>query len=179
MNVVAEVSNGEEAVEKFIQHRPDVALIDLRMPRMGGVGAMKAIRERFPTARLIVLTTFDGDEDVSRAMQAGARGYLLKDASVDELLKCIRTVQSGETYIPPVIAAKLASWDGSTRWNATELQVLKLVANGKDDKEIAPILRVSERAVEVQVAEILEKLGVSNRSAAIAVALKRGIISRR
>ena len=177
MQVVAEASNGMEAVDQFIRYQPDVALIDLRMPRMGGVEAMKAIRDRYPSARLVVLTTFDGDEDISRALHAGAKGYLLKDASLNELLECIRTVQSGEPYIPPEIAAKLASWVSNCSWDPRELQVLNLMVNGKDDKEIAVILHLSRQSVEAQVAEILEKLGVSAPSTAIAVALKRGIVS--
>jgi two-component system NarL family response regulator len=129
MNVVGEASNGEEAVEQFFRHQPDVALIDLRMPKMSGVDAMKAIRDRFPNARLIVLTTYDADEDISRAFQAGARGYLLKDASVEELLECIRTVQSGGLVIPPDIAAKLSRRANATAGDPPELDVHKLPPN--------------------------------------------------
>jgi two-component system NarL family response regulator len=179
MRVVAEASDGAEAVEKFFLHSPDVTLIDLRMPRMDGVEVMQAIRPRAPDARLIVLTTFDGDEDISRALHAGARGYLLKDASREELFECIRTVHAGKPYIPSATAAKLANHRGSPDLSPRELEVLDLMVDGRSNKEIGVILHISEGTVEVHVNHILEKLGVSGRTAASIAALKRGLVRPR
>lgn len=176
MVVVAEVSNGGEAVEQFLLHRPDVALLDLRMPEMDGVDAIAAIRQKIPTARLIVLTTFDEDEDIYRGLRAGAKAYLLKDAPRDDLLKCIRAVHEGQTIIPPLIAAKLAGRLTTSGLTRREIQVLQLVAYGKGNKEIAVALSISEGTVKTHVSSILAKLNAADRTQAVTIALKRGIL---
>jgi len=176
MVVVAEVSNGREAVEQFLRHRPDVALLDLRMPEMDGVEAIAAIRQKIPTARLIVLTTFDEDEDIYRGLRAGAKAYLLKDAPRDDLLKCIRAVHEGQTIIPPSIAAKLADRLTTSELTRREIQVLQLVADGKGNKEIAVALSISEGTVKTHVSSILAKLDAADRTQAVTVALRRGIL---
>jgi len=176
MVVVAEASNGREAVEQFLRHRPDVALLDLRMPEMDGVEAIAAIRQKIPTARLIVLTTFDEDEDIYRGLRAGAKAYLLKDAPRDDLLQCIRAVHRGQTIIPPAIAAKLADRLTTSGLTRREIQVLQLVANGKGNKEIAVALSISEGTVKTHVSSILAKLEAADRTQAVTIALKRGIL---
>ena len=176
MVVVAEVSNGREAVEQFLRHRPDVALLDLRMPEMDGVEAIAAIRQKIPTARLIVLTTFDEDEDIYRGLRAGAKAYLLKDAPRDDLLKCIRGVHQGQTIIPPPIAAKLADRLTTSELTRREIQVLQLVADGKGNKEIAVALSISEGTVKTHVSSILAKLEAADRTQAVTIALRRGIL---
>jgi two-component system NarL family response regulator len=176
MVVVAEVSNGREAVEQFLRHRPDVALLDLRMPEMDGVDAIAAIRQKIPTARLIVLTTFDEDEDIYRGLRAGAKAYLLKDAPRDDLLKCIRAVHEGQTIIPPSIAAKLADRLTTSELTRREIQVLQLVADGKGNKEIAVALSISEGTVKTHVSSILAKLEAADRTHAVTIALRRGIL---
>ncbi len=176
MLVVAEVSNGREAVEQFLRHRPDVALLDLRMPEMDGVEAIAAIRRKIPTARLIVLTTFDEDEDIYRGLRAGAKAYLLKDAPRDALLKCIRDVHGGQTVIPAPIAAKLADRLTTSGLTRREIQVLQLVADGKGNKEIAVALSISEGTVKTHVSAILTKLDAADRTQAVTIALRRGIL---
>jgi two-component system, NarL family, response regulator len=176
MLVVAEVSNGQEAVEQFLRHRPDIALLDLRMPGMDGVDAIAAIREKIPTARLIVLTTFDGEEDIYRGLRAGAKAYLLKDAPRDELLTCIRQVHEGQTVIPPAIAAKLADRLTTSGLTRREIQVLRLVADGMGNKEIAAELSISEGTAKTHVSSILTKLDASDRTQAVTIALRRGIL---
>jgi two-component system NarL family response regulator len=176
MVVVAEVSNGREAVEQFLHHRPDVALLDLRMPEMDGVEAIAAIRQKIPTARLIVLTTFDEDEDIYRGLRAGAKAYLLKDAPRDELLKCIRAVHEGQTVIPPSIAAKLADRLTTSGLTRREIQVLQFVADGNGNKEIAVALSISEGTVKTHVSSILAKLDAADRTQAVTIALRRGIL---
>ena len=176
MVVVAEVSNGREAVEQFLHHRPDVALLDLRMPEMDGVEAIAAIRQKIPTARLIVLTTFDEDEDIYRGLRAGAKAYLLKDAPRDELLKCIRAVHEGQTVIPPSIAAKLADRLTTSGLTRREIQVLQFVADGNGNKEIAVALCISEGTVKTHVSSILAKLDAADRTQAVTIALRRGIL---
>jgi DNA-binding NarL/FixJ family response regulator len=176
MQVVADVGNGREAVEQFFLHRPDVTLVDLRMPLMDGLEVIRAIRERAPDARLIVLTTFDEDEDIYRTLRGGARGYLLKDASRDELLECIYTVHAGESYIAAAVARKAALRLGSPELSPRELDVLRLVADGKSNKEIGDILQITEGTVKVHVNHILDKLGVSGRTAASVAALERGLL---
>lgn len=176
MVVVAEVSNGREAVEQFLHHRPDVALLDLRMPEMEGVEAIVAIRQKIPTARLIVLTTFDDDEDIYRGLRAGAKAYLLKDAPRDDLLKCIRDVHEGQTIIPPPIAAKLADRLTTSGLTRREIQVLQLVAGGKGNKEIAVALSISEGTAKTHVSAILTKLDAADRTQAVTIALRRGIL---
>ena len=164
MQVIAEASNGVEAVDQFFRHQPDIALIDLRMPRRSGVEAMEAIRDRFPNAGLVVLTTYDSPEDVSSALHAGARGYLLKDGPIEELLQCIRTIYRGEAFIPAPIAAKLSPRLSSTRWDRQDLEVRKLIASGKSNQEIAAILQIGEGEAAARVVAILEKLGITDRS---------------
>jgi DNA-binding NarL/FixJ family response regulator len=179
MKVVAQASDGGEAVKKFFLHRPHVALIDLRMPVMDGVEVILAIRERAPDARLIVLTTFDGDESIYRALRAGAKGFLLKDASRNELVECIHVAQGGKTFTQPAMAAKLANRLGSLDLSPRELEVLRLMVDGKSNKEIGDILHVAEGTVKVHVNHILDKLGVSSRTAASVAALERGIVRPR
>jgi len=176
MEVIAEVSNGREAFEQFLIHQPDVTLMDLRMPEVDGVDSILAIREQVPTARIIVLTTFDGDEDIYRGLRAGAKGYLLKDTCREELLECIRAVHDGRTWIPPAVAAKLVARIGGPDLTSRELEVLNLMVAGKSNKEIGAALSVSEGTIKAHVNRILEKLGVSGRTEATAVALRRGIV---
>lgn len=176
MTVVAEASDGKRAVELFRQHRPDVTIMDLRLPEMGGVDTIKAIRGEFPAARIIVLTTFDGDEDIYRALQAGARGYLLKDMFGEELMDAIRAVHAGKTRIPPAVAQRLAERMGGPSLTGRELQVLKLIVAGKSNKEIGTDLAISEATVKTHINSILSKLSVSDRTQAATTALQRGII---
>jgi DNA-binding NarL/FixJ family response regulator len=179
MKVVAEAGDGREAVEQFSQHRPDVALIDLRMRGMDGLQAILAICRRFPGARLVVLTTFDDNEDIYRALQGGAKGYLLKGAPREELLECIRTVSAGQSHIAPAVAAKLAERLSKPGLTARELEVLGLVADGKSNQEIGSLLHIGEGTVKVHVNHILDRMGVNNRTAAGVAALERGLIRPR
>ncbi len=176
MTVVAEAANGQEAVSLFNELRPDVALIDLRMPVMDGVRAIETIRTQHPNAHLIVLTTFDGDEDIYRGLRAGAKAYLLKDAALEELLETIRQVNQGKTCIPPIIAAKLAERVGERELTSRELEVLRLMSDGKSNREIATALSITEGTVKAHVNNVLGKLNVSGRTEAVTLALKRGII---
>lgn len=176
MEVVAEASDGRQAVELFRQHQPDVTIMDLRLPVMTGVEAIKAIREEFPASRVIVLTTFDGDEDIYRALQAGARGYLLKDMFGEELMDAIRTVHAGKTRIPPAVAQRLAERMGGPNLTGRELDVLKLIVSGKSNKEIGKELTISEATVKTHINSILSKLAVSDRTQAATSALQRGIV---
>jgi two-component system NarL family response regulator len=176
MAVVADGSNGQEGVELFRQHRPDVTLMDLRMPVMNGVEAIAAIRKDFPAARIIVLTTYDGDEDIYRALQAGARGYLLKDMFGEELMSAIRAVRNGRTHVPKVIADRLAERMAGPNLTGRELSVLELIVAGKSNKEIAQDLGILESTVKTHVNSLLSKLGVSDRTQAATSALQRGIV---
>lgn len=175
--VVGQANNGREVVEMFAQLQPDVALIDLRMPEMNGVEAIKVIREQFPHARLIVLTTYDSDEDIYRGLQAGAKGYLLKDVPREELLNCISTVHSGRSFIPPEVGAKLAERMNSPELSKREREVLELMATGKSNLEIAAALHISEGTIKTHINNILNKLNVSDRTQAVITALKRGMVS--
>ena len=177
MSVVAEAADGAEAVELFRKHRPDVTLMDLRLPRMSGVDAIKTIRREFSAARVIVLTTFDGDENIFRALQAGARGYLLKDMFGDELMEAIRTVHAGKTRIPPEIAQRLAERMGGPSLTNRELEVLSLIVSGKSNREIGNELSISEATVKTHINNILSKLGVSDRTQAATTAIQRGIVA--
>jgi two-component system NarL family response regulator len=174
--VVAEAGNGAEAVDAFDQHHPDVTLLDLRMPVMEGVEAVRRIRARDPQARVIVLTTYDTDEDISRALKAGAKAYVLKDISAEALVACIHDVLAGKTYLAPAAAAKLA--EGVTRVQLTprELSALRLMADGRANKEIASELGISERTVKTHLGHLFEKLGVTSRTEALRVATRRGLI---
>ncbi len=176
LHVIAEAGNGVEAIEAFERHHPDVTLIDLRMPVMDGVEAIGRIRDRDPRALVIVLTTYDTDEEISRALKAGAKAYVLKDISADDLIGCIRDVLAGKTYIAPAAAAKLA--EGVTRVQLTprELSTLRLMADGKANKEIGTELEISERTVKTHLGHLFEKLGVTSRTEAIKVATRRGLV---
>ena len=176
LHVVAEAGNGVEAIEAYERHHPDVTLLDLRMPVMEGVEVVRQIRGRDPNARVIVLTTYDTDDEISRALKAGAKAYVLKDIAADDLVNCIRNVLAGKTYIAPAAAAKLA--EGVTRVQLTprEMATLKLLADGKANKEIANELDISERTVKTHLAHLFEKLGVTSRTEAIKIATRRGLV---
>jgi len=176
MKVVAEASNGQQAVELYRQHRPDVTLLDLRMPGMGGVEAATAIRAEFPTAKMIALTTYGGDEDIRRALTAGVLAYLTKDVLHDELLKAIRAVNEGHTYLPAAVAAALAAQLPRPDLSAREVQVLELIVRGLANKQIAYTLNIAEHTVKNHVKNILSKLGVQDRTQAATAAIQRGII---
>jgi two-component system NarL family response regulator len=176
MTVVAEASNGHQALELFRQHRPDVTLLDLRMPGMGGVEAATAIRAEFPTAKMIALTTYGGDEDIRRALTAGVLAYLTKDVLHDELLKAIRAVNEGHTYLPAAVAAALAAQLPRPDLSAREVQVLELIVRGLPNKQIAYTLNIAEHTVKNHVKNILSKLGVQDRTQAATAAIQRGII---
>lgn len=176
MLVVAQAANGQEAVQAFSDKRPDIALLDLLMPGVNGVEATVAIRKNFPSARIIVLTTFDGNEDIYRALQAGARAYLLKDTSRKDLLETIRAVHSGQRRIPAEVAARLAERVPVFELTKRELDVLRLIVKGKSNKEIAAVLSITEGTVKYYVNIILSKMGVSDRTGAATSALKRGIV---
>ena len=179
MKVVAEAGDGSEAVEQFAQHRPDVALIDLRMREMDGLQAILIIRQHFPGARLVVLTTFDDNEDIYRALQGGAKGYVLKGAPREELIGCIRAVSAGKSHIAPAVAVKLAERLGQPGLSERELEVLNLVAAGRSNQEIGGLLHICEGTVKVHVNHIFEKLGVNNRTAAGVAARERGLVRPR
>jgi two-component system NarL family response regulator len=174
--VVAEASDGEEAILAHRTHRPDVTLMDLRLPKIGGADAIARIRREHPAARIIVLTTFDGDEDIFRALQAGAKGYLLKGMSADELTEAIRAVYAGKSKIPAVVAEKLADRMGGPALTARELEVLKRIVAGRSNKEIAGDLHISEATVKTHINSILSKMGVTDRTQAATSALQRGIV---
>ena len=176
LRVVAEAGNGLQAIDAYQRHRPDVTLLDLRMPIMEGVEAVRRIRDLDPNARIVILTTYDTDDEISRALKAGAKAYVLKDISADGLVKCIRDVLAGKTYLAPAAAAKLA--EGVTRVQLTprEMATLKLVADGKANKEIASALDISERTVKTHLAHLFEKLGATSRTEAVKVATRRGLV---
>jgi two-component system NarL family response regulator len=174
--VVAEASNGEEAVRLYREVRPDLTIIDLKMPVLGGVEAIRQIREFAPHAKFIVMTTFDGDEDIHRALAAGALSYLLKDTARHDLANAIQAVRAGQRYIPTTIAAKLAEFLPRVELTEREREVLDLVARGLRNKEIGGELGIAEHTVKAHVQNILGKLGVDDRTAAVTVALQRGIL---
>ena len=176
MEVVAEASNGQQAVELYQQYRPDVALLDLRMPVMTGVEAAQAIRREDPHARMIALTTYGGDEDIRRALAAGVQAYLTKDVLHDELLKAIRAVYAGQTYLPAAVAAALAAQMPRPDLSAREVQVLELIVRGLANKQIAYSLGIAEHTVKNHVKSILSKLSVQDRTQAATAAIQRGII---
>jgi two-component system NarL family response regulator len=176
MTVVAEAANGQQAVELFRKHIPDVALLDLRMPVMGGVEAANAIRSEFPQARMVALTTYGGDEDIRRALAAGFQAYLTKDVLHDELLKAIRAVMAGQSYLPAAVAAALAAQMPRPDLSAREVQVLELIVRGMANKQIAYALSIAEHTVKNHVKNILSKLGVQDRTQAATAAIQRGII---
>jgi DNA-binding NarL/FixJ family response regulator len=176
MEVVAQAKDGREALNLYIQMSPDIGVIDLRMPEMDGIEVIAAIRAADPTARLVVLTSFAIDEDIYRALRAGARGYLLKGVTGDDLVECLRTVSEGRTCIPPAIAAKLAERVGTVELTAREREVLALIAQGKANREIGSTLDVTEGTVKVHVNNILTKLGVASRTEAVTIGVRRGLV---
>jgi DNA-binding NarL/FixJ family response regulator len=177
MEAVAEASNGREALTLFRQHRPDVTLMDLRMPDMDGAEATTTIRTEFPTARIILLTTYDGDEDIYRGLRAGAKAYLLKDAPCEELLETIRVVHAGEKRITLEVGAKLAERMEGPELTERERDVLGLMAKGMSNQEIGVALFITEGTVKFHINHILTKLEVTDRTQAVIVALKRGLAS--
>ena len=174
--VVAEAGNGVEALEAFDLHQPDVTLLDLRMPVMEGVEAVQEIRAIDPQAKVIVLTTYDADEDIARALQAGAKAYILKDIAADDLIACVHAVLAGKTYLAPAAAAKLAERVTRVQLTPRELSALQLMADGKANKEIAADLGISERTVKTHLGHLFEKLGVTSRTEAVKVANRRGLV---
>jgi DNA-binding NarL/FixJ family response regulator len=176
MKLVAEAKNGQEAVEKFRLHRPDVTLMDLQMPGLNGIEAINAIRGEFPNARIIVLTTYTGDVQVVRALQAGARGYILKGHVHTELMDTIRAVDAGQKRIPGDIAAELAEHLADDHLTQREIDVLRLIGAGNSNKLIADHLSLSEATIKGHVTNILSKLGANDRAHAVTIGLRRGII---
>jgi DNA-binding NarL/FixJ family response regulator len=176
MKVVAQASNGRQAIELFAKHRPDVTLIDLRMPEQSGVDAIRAIRATHPAAVFIVLTTYQGDEDIHKAMKAGAQGYLLKGMPHDDLLDAIRRVHSGVQYLPPSVRDTLANRLPSSELSPREQQILELIVKGLSNKQIADRLGITEGTVKWHVNAILGRLNVSDRTQAAVAALNRGIV---
>jgi two-component system NarL family response regulator len=176
ITVAGEAADGAEAVERFRALRPDVTLMDLRMPGTDGVAAIAAIREEDPDARIIVLTTYDGDEDIYRGLKAGAMGFLLKDAGRDRLLEAIRAVHAGRTHIAPEAAARLAERMRAPEVTAREREVLGQLARGRSNGEIAAALSITEATVKTHVNSILTKLGVADRTQAVTTALRRGLV---
>ena len=177
MTLVAEAANGREAIQQFRAHHPDVTLMDLQMPEMNGLDAMIAIRGEFPDARIIVLTTYTGDVQARRAIQAGARAYLLKNSLHKELLDTIRAVHAGRKNLSPEVSFQLAEHVAEEALSPAEVRVLSLIAEGNTNKEIAAVLSLTEDAVKGQVRNILSKLGANDRTQAVTMALKRGIIN--
>jgi DNA-binding NarL/FixJ family response regulator len=176
MVLVAEATNGDDAIRSFRQHRPDVTLMDIQMPGMSGIDAMTAIRTEFPNARFIVLTTYEGDVQALRALKAGASGYLLKSMLRKELLETIRIVDSGKRRIPPEVAAELADHLADDALSAREMEILRQVASGNSNKLIAAQLRISEATVKGHMKNVLSKLGANDRTHAVTIAIKRGFI---
>lgn len=176
MSLIAEAATGAEAIQVFKQHLPDVTLLDLRLPDMSGIDVLIAIRSEFPEARIIMLTTFEGDVEIHRALQAGARGYLLKNMPPAQLLDVIRQVHAGKKRIPPEIASQLLEHMSDEGLTEREIEVLRQVADGNRNREIAEILFISEETVKVHIKHIMEKLGASDRTQAVAIGLRRGII---
>jgi len=176
MLLVAEASNGREAIQGFREHRPDITLMDLRLPDISGIDAMVAIRTEFPDARIIMLTTFEGDVEIRRALQAGAVGYMLKTMPRRQLVEMIRRVHAGKKHIPPEIAAHLAEHMGEESLSKREVDVLQKLAGGNRNTDIAALLFISEETVKGHVKHIMEKLGASDRTEAVAIGIRRGII---
>ena len=174
--VVGQASDGRRAVEFWKEHRPDITLIDLKMPTMDGVTAIEQIRALDPRARIIVLTTYSGDEDIYRAIRAGAKAYLLKDLRSEQLFRCIRKVHQGQTLIPPDIAAKLAERLPGEELTVREIDVLRLLGQGKSNKLIAADLSITELTVKTHVKSLFRKLNVLSRTEAVAVAARKGLL---
>jgi DNA-binding NarL/FixJ family response regulator len=176
MILVSQAANGAEAIQQYRQHKPDVTLMDLRLPDLNGIDVMIAIRGEFPEARIIMLTTFEGDVEIQRALQAGARGYLLKNMPPSELAQVIRQVHAGKKRIPPEIAAQLAEHMSDDNLTAREVEVLQQIAGGNRNRDIGDLLHISEETVKVHIKHIMDKLGAKDRTQAIAIAVRRGII---
>jgi DNA-binding NarL/FixJ family response regulator len=176
LKLVAEASNGKEAIDAFRSHQPDITLMDIQMPGLDGIQAIEAIRSEFPDARIIVLTTYSGDVQVVHALKAGARGYVLKGHVLDDLLDTIRAVHAGKKRIPPDVAAELADHATDDALTEREIDVLRLIAAGNGNKQIADQLSISEATVKSRITNILSKLGADDRAHAVTIGLKRGII---
>lgn len=176
MLLVAEAATGCEGIQTYREHQPDVTLMDLRLPDMSGIDALIAIRTEFPGARIIMLTTFEGDVEIQRALEAGARGYLLKSMPPKELVEAIRQVQAGKKRIPPELATHLAEHLGDEALTEREVEVLRYVADGNRNRDIAEQLFISEETVKVHIKHIMEKLGANDRTQAVAIGVRRGII---
>ena len=176
MALVAEAASGREAMRDYREHLPDITLMDLRLPDISGIDAMVAIRTEFPNARIIMLTTFEGDVEIQRALQAGAQGYLLKTMPPKQLVEIIRKVHAGKKQIPLEVAAHLAEHLGDEALSAREVEVLQKIAGGNRNSDIAALLFISEETVKGHVKHIMEKLGASDRTEAVAIGVRRGII---
>ncbi|MEO8660893.1 MAG: response regulator transcription factor [Bryobacteraceae bacterium] len=176
LTMVAQAATGREAIEQYRKHLPDVTLMDLRLPDMSGIDTMIAIQKEFPNARIVMLTTFDGDVEIQRALQAGARGYMLKSMPPSDLLKVIRQVHAGKKHVPAEVATYLAEHLSDESLTAREIDVLRHLAGGNRNRDIAEQLFISEETVKVHVKHIMEKLGASDRTQAVAIALRRGFI---
>ena len=176
MRVVAQTASGREAVEQYLAHHPRIALLDLRMSVMDGIEVLNTIFERDPACRVVIISSYHNEEEIYRALRAGAKGYILKDAAVDEIVHCVRTVSGGGTWIPPLIGAKLAKRIGDRDLTPREVDVLHAVVTGKSNKEIGAVFNISEATVKVHMTHILEKLKVTGRTEAINVAVKRGLV---
>jgi len=176
MALVAEAATGREAIQMFREHQPDVTLMDLRLPDMSGIDALIAIRADFPEALVIMLTTFEGDVEIQRSLEAGARGYLLKSMPPKELVEGIRQVHAGKKRIPPQLAARLAEHLGDEALTPREIEVLQHIAGGNRNRDIADRLFIAEETVKVHIKHIMEKLGAADRTQAVAIAIQRGII---
>ena len=176
MILVSQACSGAEAIKQHREYQPDVTLMDLRLPDLSGIDAMIAIRSETPEARIVMLTTFEGDVEIQRALQAGARGYLLKNMPPSEILNVIRQVHSGKKRVPPEVAAQLAEHMSDEGLTAREVEVLRRVAGGNRNRDIADLLFISEETVKVHIKHIMDKLGAKDRTQAIAIAVRRGII---
>lgn len=177
LEVVGQAADGIEAIVQFRKHKPDITLMDLRLPRMSGVDVIERIRIDTPQARFIVLTTYEGDEDIYRALKAGAKAYLLKGMTVEDLTATIRTVHAGKSHVPPAIAERLAERIGTEDLTQREFEVLEQIVTGKSNKEIGTELQISEATVKTHINSLLGKLGVTDRTQAVTAAIRRGIVS--
>lgn len=176
MQVIAEASDGQQAVDEYVSSSPDVALLELRLPFMDGIETVSAICSRVPDARLVLFTTCQGEEDIYRALRAGAYGYLLKNTPLNELLECIRAVADGKRWIPPAVAARLGKRVADRGLTARETEVLRAVVSGKSNKEVASALDISEATVKVHMTHLMEKMNVTGRTEAITEAMRRGLV---
>jgi len=176
MTLVSQAASGNEAIRQYREYRPDVTLMDLRLPDLSGIDAMIAIRQEFPEARIVMLTTFEGDVEIQRALEAGAKGYLLKNMPPSELAQAIRQVHAGKKRVPPEVAAQLAEHMSDESLTAREVEVLQQIGGGNRNRDIAELLVISEETVKVHIKHIMDKLGAKDRTQAIAIGVRRGII---